>query len=275
MAVVPVSHAEPPPPSSDATALHRVVRGDTLWGIADALRRAGDRRSTGELLSAILRLNPQLRDPDRIEVGEELRLPAPLGRGAGAAARRAPAVMGRASPDGTPCFRQADGAWRDVRLADGGPTLARAGCAVTSCAMALSKLTGTWVTPRELVERLRSARGLDGAGRIVWARAAEELRLGLGNPRQPWAVERLRRELEAGRPVVVGVHKQGKEAGAEPSHWVCVTRYDRSTGAFWANDPATGQPTELRLDRATGALVSAAGSPVAYVSAGRMVTFAA
>lgn len=283
MAIPPVSSAEAqsPPPAADATALHRVVRGDTLWGIADALRRAGAGRSTPELLAAILRWNPTIRDPDRIEVGQELRIPALLEGEAGIdATRRGRADEAHhpgppASPDGTPCFRQADGAWRDVRLADRGPTLARAGCAVTSCAMALSKLTGTPITPRELVARLQSARGLDPAGRIVWARAAEELRVSVGDPRQPWAVDRLRRELDAGRPVVVGVHKPGDEHGADPSHWLCVTRYDPSTGAFWANDPATGRPTELRLDRSTGDLVSAPGARVAYVTARRMVTFAA
>ena len=261
--------------------LHRVVRGDTLWGIAETLHRSGAGRSTREVLSAILELNPEIRNPDRIDVGQEVLLPAELPPGAlGSRARRGAArgaagTDARRSPDGTPCFRQADGAWRDVRLAAGGPTLAGAGCAVTSCAMALSKLTGAVVTPPELVARLRSAGGLDGAGRIVWARAADGLGVRAGNPRQPWSADRLRRELEAGRPVVVGVHRPGTGPGGDPAHWVCVTRLDRATDTFWANDPATGRAIELRLDPASGDLVTAPGAPAAYVSARRMVTFAA
>ena len=294
MSVSPVSVAgqNPAPSAGEGVPVHVVARGDSLWRIAERLQHGGTSGSTAEVVAALLRLNPSIRDPDRIELGETLRLPGALptkADGAAAGAGRSPprtaatspsvrasprAPSASASEDGTPCFRQADAAWRDVRLGSHGPTLARAGCAVTSCAMAVSKLTGAVVTPAEVASRLAAKGGLDAAGRIVWSRAATELGVGLGNPRQPWSLERLRSELAAGRPVVVGVHKGAASAGADPAHWICVTRHDPRTDSYWANDPATGRETELRLDHASGTLITPAGARVAYRSAGRMITFA-
>jgi hypothetical protein len=279
-------------PTPDPGAIHIVARGDTLWRIAERLRGAGAGRSTAELVAALVRLNPSIRDPDRIEIGQPLRLPCEPPRPRAAAERARPPARARsavadmriprgsgstdapaASPDGTPCFRQSDAAWRDVRLGARGPTLARAGCAVTACAMAMSKLTGTEVRPDELVARLDGRGGLDAAGRLVWTRAAEEMGVRVADPRQPWSLERIRGELAAGRPVVVGVYKGGGPADGEPAHWICLTRHDAATETFWANDPATGKPIALGVDAGSGSLVTSAGAGVAYRSAQRMVTF--
>ena len=48
----------------------RVDRGDTLWKIAE--RHFGN----GNKWPKIAEANPELKDPDRIQIGQELRLPA-------------------------------------------------------------------------------------------------------------------------------------------------------------------------------------------------------
>jgi LysM repeat protein len=65
--VVPdeTASAGPPPPQAERT--YTVARGDTLGAIA---------RRHGTSVAEILRLNPAVVDPDRIDVGQVLRLPA-------------------------------------------------------------------------------------------------------------------------------------------------------------------------------------------------------
>ena len=52
-------------PAAEA-AYHTVVQGDTLWAIA---------QRCGVSLSALLAVNPQIRNPNLIVVGEKVRLP--------------------------------------------------------------------------------------------------------------------------------------------------------------------------------------------------------
>jgi len=47
------------------TVRHRVVKGDTLWAIA---------RTYGRTLEEIIALNPQIKNPNLIRVGEEVRV---------------------------------------------------------------------------------------------------------------------------------------------------------------------------------------------------------
>src|SRR5262249_23529569 len=162
-----------------------------------------------ELVGMLWRLNPEIRHPDHIEVGQVLRLP-PAGASHTGAERPGPpssdtfdrgAISSRGlpgplfrseergqllksalfrlrqaggsvarggdggsaahgsvrerprSPDGTPLFRQGDPAWGAERLGQAaeGPTLSQAGCAVTACAMALSRMSGILLTPAALV----------------------------------------------------------------------------------------------------------------------------
>lgn len=47
------------------TQIHRVVKGDTLWGIA---------RTYGVAVERLLSLNPDIRNPNLIRVGQEVRV---------------------------------------------------------------------------------------------------------------------------------------------------------------------------------------------------------
>jgi len=172
--------------------------------------------------------------------------------------------------NGTPLFCQGDPAWRTERLgASGeGPTLAHAGCAVTACAMALSRLGGRVVTPDALVRHLRASGGFKGP-LVDWSSAGSAIPAGPRASPGDLDCTRVDRELAAGRPVLLRVVHEVQ--GRPQQHWVCLTGRDARTGQYSANDPATGRTTVLA--RQSGALTSAGGEPVRYASDGRMVTF--
>ena len=52
--------------ASSQRVSYTVKRGDTLWGIANAY---------GVMLAALLKANPQIRNPNLITVGEQVILP--------------------------------------------------------------------------------------------------------------------------------------------------------------------------------------------------------
>jgi hypothetical protein len=299
-----------------ARSLHRhapmavrlvVQPGDTLSGIARQLQREGVPGTTAELVRNLARLNG-IANPDRIEVGQLLRLPPPAGRppieedlvfllerrGRHAAetvapqvdARRArlenallrwvhrvPAELVPARPaSDTPRFRQSDPAWRSERLgvSGEGPTLAQAGCAVTACAMALSRIGGTTLTPDALVRHLRASGGFQGP-LLDWSAAGSAIAAGPRASPVELDCAQLDRELDAGRPVLLRVVHDVH--GRARQHWICLTARDAKTGQYTANDPATGGTT--LLTRTGSALASLDGEPVRYTADGRMVTFRA
>lgn len=327
MSVAPVSptRAELESPASAAEGGTWVVQpGDTLGAIARALRRGGTPGSTAELVRTLCRLNPEIVDPDRIEVGQVLQLPRSEPPTAGAeratADRRSqdwidggekgssasiPDSLFRAeergqllksalfrlmqarlggtrsppanattdrprSNDGTPLFRQGDPAWSAERLGKSaeGPTLSQAGCAVTACAMALSRIGGTVLTPDALVRHLRGEGGFQGP-LLDWSRATGAVSRVSRVAPGPFDAASVDRELDAGRPVLLRVAHDLH--GRDQQHWVCLTGRDPRSGVYSANDPATGRSTALVLRE--GALVSASGEPIRYASDGRMVTF--
>ena len=51
--------------TASSAAWHRVVKGDTLWAIA---------KTCGRTLEEIIALNPQIKNPNLIRVGEEVRV---------------------------------------------------------------------------------------------------------------------------------------------------------------------------------------------------------
>ncbi|RPH71722.1 MAG: LysM peptidoglycan-binding domain-containing protein [Myxococcaceae bacterium] len=306
MSVRPVSPGSPEVsgPSLDA-ASWVVQRGDTLSGIAHQLQRQGVPGTTAELIRALVRLNG-IANPDHIEVGQVLTLPpraerpridedlvSVLGRTARHGAEtfrmqvdeqrarlenallrwvhRVPPEPAPARPPAVaPRFRQSDPAWRSERLgvSGEGPTLAQAGCAVTACAMALSRIGGTVLTPDALLRHLRASGGFQGP-LLDWSAA------GAAIPRRPRAspadldCARVDRELDAGHPVLLRVVHDVQ--GRARQHWICVTGRDASTGQYTADDPATGRATVLV--REGPALASLDGERVRYTSDGRMVTF--
>lgn len=165
-----------------------------------------------------------------------------------------PAVYGRSS-DGTPIFKQGDPAWGLDRLGRR-ETIGSAGCAMCATAMAISRISGRDITPKELDAHLDRTRGYSGDA-LDWHKAAAAR--GLSTQRQSLTLSALDAQLDAGRPAVVGVdYKAGSGGGANGTdHWVTVTR--KETGAsgqptYWANDPGTGKEIQLTVD-ARGRLV--------------------
>jgi LysM repeat protein len=304
MAVRSVSSGAPEPFAPPPEGTWVVQSGDTLSGIARQLQRDGAPGTTSELVRTLARLNG-LSDPDRISVGQVLTLPPRAERTRDEdvvgvvehdvlhglqqlrmdvgeqKTRLENALLGflhrvpgdtapRRSAADTPCFRQSDPAWRTERLgvSGEGPTLAQAGCAVTACAMALSRMGGTVLTPDALVRHLRDAGGFQGP-LLDWSAAGSAIPDG---PRAtPGALDcaQLDRQLDAGRPVLLRVVHEVQ--GRPRQHWICLTGHDPGTGEYTANDPATGRSTVLA--RAGTGLASLGVESVQYTSDGRMVTF--
>lgn len=63
---VPVVDAAICTGTKTASSYYTVKRGDTLWGIANTY---------GVTLTALLNVNPQIKNPNRIAVGERVTLP--------------------------------------------------------------------------------------------------------------------------------------------------------------------------------------------------------
>jgi hypothetical protein len=304
MAVRPVSSGSPEVSAPPEEATWVVQPGDTLYGIARQLQRTGTPGTTSELVRTLAHLNG-LSDPDRISAGQVLTLPPRPGRPCdedvvGVVERHVlpgpqqlrmhvgeqrtrleNALLGllhrvpgnpvpRQESSDTPFFRQSDPAWRTERLgvSGEGPTLAQAGCAVTACAMALSRIGGMVLTPDALVRHLRDSGGFQGP-LLDWSAAGSAIHEGpRATPRALDCAE-LDRELDAGRPVLLRVVHDVQ--GRPRRHWVCLTGRNRGTGHYTANDPATGRSTVLARDEA--GLASLGREPVQYTSDGRMVTF--
>ena len=306
MAVSPVSSASPGSSALPQDAASWLVQpGDTLSGIARRLQREGMPGTTAELMRTLARLNG-LSSPDHIEVGQVLALPSRaeppatdgdrvsvLERGAQAVAgtlrthvdeqrarlenallRWVYRVPSEPPPprvvESTPLFRQGDPAWRAERLgvSGEGPTLAQAGCALTACAMALSRIGGTVLTPDTLLRHLRTSGGFQGP-LLDWSAAGSAIPG--ATHASPGALDcaQLDRELDAGRPVLLRVVHDFQ--GHPRQHWICLTGRDPASGRYSANDPATGRTTQLA--RTGTALASLDGEPVRYASDGRMVRF--
>ena len=71
-----------------------------------------------------------------------------------------------------PSFRQADDRWRNDKLGNTPATLGAEGCAVTSAAMVLASY-GADTDPGRLNKLVTEANGYEGAGWLVWEKAAE------------------------------------------------------------------------------------------------------
>lgn len=173
------------------------------------------------------------------------------------------------SRDGTPLFRQGDPEW-GARALGTGSSVGRAGCAMTATAMAISRISGQTVTPGELDQYLDTHHGYSGNA-LRWDVAAG--RAGLGVQRPAWNLDTVNRQLDAGRPVVMGVdYRPGSNGGANGTdHWVTLTRRERDAqgvSTYFANDPASGR--EIAFREQGGRLVS---DTRGYRSSGQIVTF--
>lgn len=170
------------------------------------------------------------------------------------------------SADGTPQYKQNDveagGNWGTRLLGDGATmpaTIGSKGCAMTSVAMALSKLSGETITPAVLDGFLDAHEGYVGNG-IQWSTAGKVMDPSISvRKTTTWSLDTLNQELDAGRPVVLGVDYRDGASGGKlgTDHWVCLTRRDKESGVYFANDPATGSEITFRR-QADGTLLEEA-----------------
>jgi predicted chitinase/murein DD-endopeptidase MepM/ murein hydrolase activator NlpD len=260
---------------------YSVRRGDTLSAIA---------KKFGTSVNALAKSN-NIKDPNLILAGQKLNVP-----GAGASkpsrpgdsfepnkpapskpAPAKPSTGGAAGPvrdddgrkfptsaDGTPMYRQGDAQWGGRRLGTSS-SLSAAGCAMTATAMAISKISGKVINPGELDQHLDKNGGYSGNA-LIWGKASQMAGLGAGKP--GWSFDTINKQIDAGRPVVIGVdYKAGSNGGSNGTdHWITVTH--RKGDTYFANDPATGK--EIALKRSGNRLV---GGPSNYKSTGELVTF--
>ncbi|MCY1083145.1 LysM peptidoglycan-binding domain-containing protein [Archangium lansingense] len=259
-------------------SVHTVRRGDTLSALAKQYNTTVDKLAKAN----------NIKDASLIQVGQKLKLPdsferpstsGPSKGGGDKFENQAPtaSTSGRAGPardddgrqfptsaDGTPIFKQGDAQWGGRALGTGS-SISAAGCAMTSTAMAMSKITGKVINPGELDAHLDKNGGYSGNG-LIWGQAAKMGGLSASKP--GWSLDNINKQIDAGRPVVIGVdYKAGSNGGANGTdHWVAVTRREGNT--YFANDPATGKEISLKLQG--GKLV---GGPSNYKSTGELVTF--
>ncbi len=261
---------------------YSIRNGDTLTAIAARFHTS---------VSALAKAN-HISNPNRIIAGQKLSVP---GKGDSFDSRAAskPAAShastepsfssssaargavkdddGRKFPtsrDGTPKFRQGDPQWGSRRLGVGS-SLAAAGCAMTATAMAISKISGKVINPGELDRYLDTHNGYAGNA-LMWGQAAKKAGMGASKP--GWNFNTIDKQLNAGRPVVVGVdYRLGSNGGANGTdHWITLTGRGREGGknVYYANDPINGQAITLR--KVGNRLV---GGPKHYKTTGELVVF--
>jgi hypothetical protein len=178
--------------------------------------------------------------------------------------------------NGVPLFDQGDTRWGGDQLGAGKTTIGGAGCAMTSMAMAGSKISGQVLTPKQLDGYLDSHGGYSGKGgnSIEWNTAAQAFGLKAG--KAGWSMNTINQQLDAGRPVVVGVdYKQGSRGGANGTdHWVTLTGRGQQNGqsVYYANDPATGKAFVFGSN-GQGGLSAISGAAQNYHTTGQLVVF--
>ncbi|WNG40445.1 transglycosylase SLT domain-containing protein [Archangium violaceum] len=275
---------------------HRIKAGQTLSGIAAKYKTS---------VSALMKANPQIKDANFIQADKTLNVPGTSdgfddmstknpggaksktdgtgGSRSGDGDSFTPAAAkgdksgpvrdndGRKFPtseDGTPLYRQGDKAWGSRTLGSSS-SLAAAGCAMTATAMAISKISGKVINPGELDKYLDKHGGYAGNG-LKWDVAAKAA--GLSARTQPWSLSTINKQLDAGRPVVVGVdYKAGGNGGGNGTdHWITITGRGKQNGkpVYYANDPATGKQITLGVD---GNQLK--GGPKGYKTTGELRTF--
>ncbi len=174
------------------------------------------------------------------------------------------------SRDGVPIYNQGDREWGGNKLGSQ-KTISRAGCAISACAMAVSKMSGETVTPGEMDKYLDKRNGYDGDnvkfGEVGGAAGVKPPVA--STRRESLPVSAIDKELAAGRPVVIGVdyHKGGNKNGTD--HWMCVTGKN-ADGTYNVNDPAGGNAIKMRME---GGQLRAVDGGKPYRFTGDAVTF--
>jgi len=182
--------------------------------------------------------------------------------------------------DGVPLYKQSDSRWgKEFLGAAKDKNIAKKGCAMTSTAMAISKISGNAITPLDLDKYLDSHGGYSG-NNIVWDVAAKSRGLRATVPFPSWSLTTLDKELAAGRPVVTGVdYKLGDTGGGAngTDHWVTITgKYTQGGKTFYsAHDPANGQKFSFFVDGNVLRANLSTGCSQNYFSSGEIRTFKA
>ncbi len=186
------------------------------------------------------------------------------------------------SRDGVPRFNQGDAAWGSQRLGGAGEvasgsrdSIRAQGCAITASAMAVSALSGRTVTPQEMDSYLDRNGGYSGNAvdfTRVGGVTGGEPRITPTRMRGNLTVEGIDQQLDAGRPVLVGVNWRTNNTGT-PDHWLTVTGRN-ADGSYRANDPNGGREITLRRDGNGLVSTAADGAPHNYRFSGQGVTFA-
>ncbi|MDC0712219.1 glucosaminidase domain-containing protein [Stigmatella sp. ncwal1] len=256
---------------------YAVRSGDTINKLAE---RFG---TTPDALAA----KNGLSDANKIKVGQKLVLPdgfdaAPAAQTTRAATSTPTATTaGAAGPvrdsngrefptsrDGTPLFKQGDAEWGKRTLGTSS-SVGAAGCAMTATAMAVSKISGKTINPGQMDAWLDKNGGYSGNG-LNWDKAAQMG--GLHASSAAWNLDTINKQVDAGRPVVVGVdYKAGSNGGANGTdHWIAITGRGQEGGkpVYYANDPATGKQITLSQDGNT-----LKGGPQGYKTTGQLRTF--
>lgn len=173
------------------------------------------------------------------------------------------------APDGTPIYAQTNPLWK-TRFMAASITINQAGGALCSVAMCLARFAGIGKIPTEVDIRLDTNAGYYDGVAIHWAVAAGLLP-GYSAQQLPFDLATVDAELDAGRPVVVGVSTDGGVtlAGATGT-WVALTSkgLDAEGAIYNAVDPATGEVLALRAS--SGAII---GGPSNYTTTSELVTF--
>jgi LysM repeat protein len=259
--------------SSVKPSTYSVRSGDTLNKLAERF---------GTTATALAQKNG-ISNPNQIKTGQKLIIPdsfesAPAAQTPRAATTAAPQSAGPArdsngreyptSRDGTPLFKQGDAEWGKRALGTGS-SIGAAGCAMTATAMAVSKISGKTINPGQMDAWLDKNGGYSGNG-LNWDKAAQMG--GLHATSAAWNLDTINKQVDAGRPVVVGVdYKAGSNGGANGTdHWIAITGRGQENGkpVYYANDPATGKQITLSQEGNT-----LKGGPQGYKTTGQLRTF--
>jgi peptidoglycan hydrolase-like protein with peptidoglycan-binding domain len=167
---------------------------------------------------------------------------------------RAPAVESPGTPDRFGVVPMNQGDYPQL-LGDGNRTIRRAGCFLTSMAMASSRITGdTTLTPGVANERVKAAGGFSGSN-LIDTVAADALgmrltdRRGITRANNTELTQRLDASLEAGRPVVAGVnHTDGRSSSraSAADHFITIVARN-ADGSYTAIDPNGGREITLTV----------------------------
>ncbi|HEX8819629.1 MAG TPA: C39 family peptidase [Archangium sp.] len=179
--------------------------------------------------------------------------------------------------EGVPLYGQADEPWGPLFLGKANDLRIRtAGCAMTATSMAISKISGRVIDPKQLDEYLDGHGGYSGNG-LNWLVAAQSRGLKATYPYPTWSLATVDKELAEGRPVVVGVHyKDGSKGGRwGTDHWVTITgkSLKGTSPVYSAHDPANGRKFHFTVDGTRLRTTTKTGAASNYVTTGELRTF--